>query len=46
MGLGMGLKISGDRHAAVLIVLGLFMNGLAHFFLWKKFWVHLKSLKH
>jgi len=45
LGLGIGLKICDDRYAVVLIVLGFFMNALAHFFLWKKFWVHLKSLK-
>lgn len=45
IGLGIGLKVSANRYSVKIIILGLFINGLAHFFFWKKFWNHLKSLK-
>mgnify|MGYP001570353277 CR=1 len=45
IGLGAGLRVSGARHSLGIIFLGLLISGLAHLFFWKKFWLHIKSLK-
>ncbi len=44
LGLGVGFKLCDNRYSTAIIFSGLFINGVTHFFLWKKFWNHLKSL--
>ncbi|GEM_PF-4519738 len=45
LGLGMGLWPLGQFSSRAAILAGLFINGLVHFFYWKKFWGLLKSLR-
>jgi len=44
LGMAAGLAVRGEGRPLVLIGPALLINGLAHFFLWKKFWGFLKSL--
>jgi hypothetical protein len=45
LGLGMGLWPSDRPSSLAAILAGLLINGLVHFFFWKKFWDLLKSLR-
>jgi len=45
IGLGVGLRIFRAKYSLGIILLGLLINGLAHLFFWKKFWLQIKSLE-
>jgi fucose permease len=45
IGLGAGLRVSHAGYSLGIILLGLLINGLTHLFFWKKFWLHIKSLR-
>ncbi len=44
LGVGAGMWVAGDPGFRAAVFSGLLINGVSHFFLWKKFWNHLKAM--